>query len=83
MEHSSPQSRQSIYSKVNNYSKSGKNLIETDFHLRIYASNINGASQPLLIPVPTLKESSRFLILPPDESEFPFFFTLSVDILHY
>jgi len=35
---------------------------------RIYASNINGASQPLLIPVPTLKESSRFLILPPDEN---------------
>lgn len=35
---------------------------------RIYASNINGESQPILVRVPTQQESSRFLILPPEEN---------------
>jgi len=35
---------------------------------RIYASNMNGQSQPFLLRVPTQQESSRFLILPPEEN---------------
>eukprot|EP00090_Calanus_glacialis_P003293 TRINITY_DN12433_c0_g1_i2.p1 TRINITY_DN12433_c0_g1~~TRINITY_DN12433_c0_g1_i2.p1 ORF type:complete len:894 (-),score=128.32 TRINITY_DN12433_c0_g1_i2:185-2866(-) len=35
---------------------------------RIYATNLNGQSQPFLLRVPTQQESSRFLILPPEEN---------------
>jgi len=42
------------------------------YHARIYVSNVAGHSQPVLIKVATHQESSRFLILPPDEEDADF-----------
>ena len=36
---------------------------------RIYVSNVSGRSRPVMIKVATQKESSRFLILPPEGRE--------------
>ena len=36
---------------------------------RIYVSNVAGRSQPVILKVATQKESSRFLILPPEDGK--------------
>ena len=36
---------------------------------RIYVSNVAGRSQPVIMKVATHKESSRFLILPPEDGK--------------